>query len=392
METNYYKKSRYIHLFLFLKENSKKIKFIIFVLTCCFSFKLSAQVSIVSNYSCVIPGNTYPYTISGLTWSTSDKWCVTGGTINGSGNSCMNNQGSPTISVTWNQGISSGSVSYYQNGSNTPIATLNVNIATNTISPNFSPYNYNVVPLGKEVIVGFTGSDLSSCGTAIYSWSYSTDGTNYTIIPNSNLKDLTISQAFATTVYYKRTATIPSGTIVSPPMSIVPSNSVMAGVVSPSSVTVGVGTTLPSGSFTATAPTGTLSSCGGSYYSVQWQISNDNINWTTVGGGSGSGALIFSPPSPINTKTYIRQIVGCGQAIDKSNTIIVNVYTPLGGGIISPNSMIVSSGADPGMLTGSPASNGNISLGYTYTWLQSTDGGNTFNQVGNGGYLIHRVL
>src|SRR3954470_4855844 len=103
------------------------IKRLCFLIINCIVFAkfVSAQVSI-SGPTCVNAGTEYQYTISG-NWNTSTNmnWCLTGGLISGTTNTCKS--GTPVVSilVIWKTGVISGVVSLTSSIGN---ATLNVSI------------------------------------------------------------------------------------------------------------------------------------------------------------------------------------------------------------------------------------------------------------------------
>jgi RHS repeat-associated protein len=354
----------------------KKIALICFIPVMLIS-KVNAQ-SILGFNTCVPPGVYLgPYTITGVNWSTSDKWCVTGGTINSTGNSCINNSGAPSIGITWNTGITTGTVSYYLAGATNPVTTLTVYMITvnNSISAQMSPYNYPYVPSRQLITASITGSDAStnSCGLSVtYSWQISTDNNQtYTNITGVNTKDYLINSSFTQTIDYRRVATLHgvAGTntdysTYSNPLPFIPSAPVNGSVISPQNITIEPNTA-PATPFTIQTPASGGSMCSGSY-NYTWQTSPDNVNWTTVGSGSS-----YTPGS-IAAKTYVRQLAQCGSMIGISNVAVVNLYLPLDAGMISPMNITVPAGTSPGMLTGTPAANGNPTAGYTYLWLSST--------------------
>jgi RHS repeat-associated protein len=356
----------------------KKITMVCFITVMLIS-KVNAQ-SILGFNTCVPPGAYLgPYTITGVNWSTADKWCVTGGTINNTGNSCMNNNGAPSIGITWNSGITTGTVAYYLTGATNPVTTLTVHMLPldNSISAQMSPYISPYVPSGQLITVSITGSDESanSCGLPVtYSWQISTDNNQtYTVITGVNTKDYLINSAFTQTTNYRRVATLHGVaganndySIYSNPLPFIPSTPVNGSVISPQSITINLNTT-PTAPFTVQTLANGGSMCGGSYY-YTWQTSSDNVNWTTVGSGSSY------TPGNITAKTYVRQLAQCGPMIGISNVAIVNVYLPLDAGMISPMSITVPAGTSPGTLTGASATNGNTTAGYTYLWQSSTDG------------------
>ncbi|MEP6747510.1 MAG: DUF6443 domain-containing protein [Bacteroidota bacterium] len=323
----------------------------------------------ITGFTPVLPGINYgPYTISGGAWATGDHWCVTGGTINGTTNTCMNNTGTPSIGVTWNTGITSGTVAYYLSGAGSPVVTYNVCIVNNalnstTINAQFAPDYYPFVPLGKLQTLNLLATDASNCGPITYWWEISNDGTNYTPIPNTNTQNYSINQAFTQNTFYRRAVSLNPYVNYTSSISVTPVAQPQAGSISPAYVPLNAGSN--AGTFTATAATGGTM-CGGNY-TYTWQTSADNLNWTNAGSG-----LSFSP-GIISVRTYIRQLAFCGPIAGISNTAVVDPYQPLIGGLISPGFISVPPGTNIGTLTGSPASYGNASAGYVYQWMSTTD-------------------
>jgi RHS repeat-associated protein len=326
-------------------------------------------------YPTVLPGIYYgPYTITGGALSTSDHWTVTGGTINNTSNTTVNNNGTPSIGVTWNSGITTGTVAYYLAGSSNPVVTYNVCIVSNFVNSSnaeFSPNYFPFVPSGMLFTVNLSASDAGSCGANItYCWQKSTDGTNYTNIPNTNAQNYSISQAFGQNTYFRRAVTLDAYTNYSNAIMVQPVTPVVPGAIAPYVKVIQPGT-VP-GVFTAAAATGG-SMCGGNY-TYTWQTSTDNINWTTVGSGLSYNC------GTVSQKTFIRLLAYCGPLAGVSNSAVVRFYQ-LDGGQISPNSISVAPNTSPGQLTGNPASGGNASAGYIYQWQYSTNGGNSFSDI-----------
>lgn len=346
--------------------------------------KVFSQYQITAPSSCALSGVYYgPYTITGGSWGTSDHWCVTGGTINQTTNTCMNNSGVSSIGITWNSGITTGTVSYYLSTSTTPVATFTVTIVANTISQQMSPYNTPpLVPLGQVITATLVGSDVNAnpCGSSVnYGWQISTDNVNYTSITGPGDKDYLINASFTQSTYYRRVVNMNGYLNYSNYVQFAPVGAVTPGTISPAYTVVASGTSV-SIPFSATAASGGTT-CGPGAYTYQWQTSPDNINWTTVGTSAS-----FTLAATVSAKTYIRELVYCGPLPGITNTAVVDVYQSLDGGLISPITITIPSGTSPGILTGNPASYGNASAGYSYLWKYSTDG-ITFNPAGgaNGG-------
>src|SRR5882724_11277569 len=70
-----------------------------------------SQISI-SGPTCVIPGQSYTYTISGG-WSqlTNMSWCVSGGVITGATGNCKSGTPLPQVTVTWSTTLTNGTLS-----------------------------------------------------------------------------------------------------------------------------------------------------------------------------------------------------------------------------------------------------------------------------------------
>lgn len=323
-----------------------------------------AQFSL-TGYTCVMPGYTYgPYTVSG-NWSTADKWCVTGGTITGSTSSCMNNNGTPSIGITWTPGTTTGTLSYYSPATaTTPVATLTVNVLQpGGISPSVA-----FAPSGYPVSVTFTCAPTTgSCGPFNYSWLSAPNGVPpFTSIGVSG-QTYTVSGTFTQTQDYEvqiSSQSIP-GTFTTTPAVIAVVPSFTPGVISPASAAVNSGSS--PGTLTATASSGT-GTCGGNF-SYQWQSSPDGVNWTNISGITGLSYV----PGNLTVTTYYRQSIGCSPVSEYTNVVKVTVYPPIVPGIIAPGNENINLGMTPGVLTVTGVSGGNNVYGYQ--WYSSTGGG-----------------
>lgn len=334
--------------------------------------KLQAQYTL-SGTTCVLGGQTYgPYTISGGAWGTGDQWCVTGGTINMTGNACMNNNNTPSISITWNTGITSGQLVYRRVGNPNPVATLNVTVVQNTIS---AATSQNLVT-GHPSYIKLTGTDADICGAvAQYQWQKSTDGTNFTPIAGAIYKDYEIFESYSSTVFFRRVVTLNSAVSTSSSIQFNTFPPFTPGVSSPA-VTMVKRNTNFSINFTATASSGGVT-CGGTFFSYTWQTSDDQITWqshTPFG-------LSFTLNGPITNKKFVRLQISCGPTILYTNTCVVDVYNKLQGGTITPFGGTIPVNTDPGIFRGTPARSGNTPMGYSYQWFRSFDFGQTLQAI-----------
>jgi RHS repeat-associated protein len=347
---------------------------------------VSAQYSISGYTNCLFSGYNYgPYHISGTwTFGETGQWCVTGGTINATSNTCLGVTafgGVPDISVTWNSGITTGTVAYYRTGVPTPLATLNVSLINNSISiTSGGHFVYPFVPINQPITLNILGSDANICDPPLqaplwYSWQKSTNGSTYTDIPGVNLKDILIGETFSSTVYYRRIVTDGTKISYSNFLQLIPSSALIPGIVTPAYIIINPGTGT-STNFTSTVGSGG-SMCGPGVYTYNWETSSDNVTWTLVG----ASGLNYTPSGTFSVKTYVRLKVQCGPMIAFTNTAIIDIYKSLKGGSISPGMISIASGTSPGTLTCNPASYGNTTQSYSYQWQQSTNGGTNFTDI-----------
>lgn len=114
--------------------------------------------------------------------------------------------------------------------------------------------------------------------------------------------------------------------------------------------------------------TGSFPSGGSGQFGFEWQMSIDNLNWATWGGGTqqnlNTGPMVF----PL----FFRRVVGSGSCIPStSNFVYVHVFAPLGNNLIGPAQTLCSGGV-PNVLTGTLPTGGTNS--YTYQWQSSLNG------------------
>jgi RHS repeat-associated protein len=323
---------------------------------------LAQGQNIIGN-TCVVGGTDIgPYTINGVSWSTADKWCVTNGTIDGPATSCMNNNGNPSIGITWSSGSTTGTVSYYHPATaTTPIATLTVNMLSPGGMTGGNPYQ----PYNTPVNLTFTSNGpATSCGGygINYSWQEQIGNgawNNYS--GSTNTLSLTLTGvSFTTSVNFRRGASFaggPSGTVYTSPYPVLIA---APGTISPASQTVnsnGTPVTL-----TATA----AQFCNGSF-TYTWYSSPDGTNWTSVGGG-----LSYSPPVPPSSPYFYR--IGClctgtGSTV-YSTPATITVFQALTSGTVSPATTAINNNSMAPTLVSTPPTGGTGT--YAYQWQSST--------------------
>ncbi|HXB36050.1 MAG TPA: DUF6443 domain-containing protein [Puia sp.] len=365
-----------------LTINAKKAFLTGLVLLVCLS-EVCSQYSI-TGFTPVVSAQTFaPYTITGGSWSTADHWTCTNCSLNGTGNTSVPNNGTPNVSVNWSN---SGTLSYYSGNNPTPVATYNVTayVITDNIETNpnqeFFPDYFPMVPLNQLYTLNLTGNTVSvPGGNVIYIWEISTNGTTYTSLPDGNSPNYTLTMAFSAVTYIQRVVVVQLEgdyyTYNSQVIDVQPEPPVTAGAITPASVSIAYDGN--PGTFTASPGTGGTM-CGGNY-TYTWQSSTDGINWTTVGSGA-----TYAPGAVLQT-TWLRVIDYCGP-MGAFATAAIYLYSALQPGTIGPMNITAASGTSPGMLTGNPASGGDVAAGYVYTWQYSTDGVN-FNSISNTNFL-----
>ena len=344
----------------------KVIRLIIFIVII-FVFNLNghAQVSI-GGPACAVTGMPYSYVLSAYYSGTSNySYNISGGTLSTGGTTGTHSgPGAVSVIITW---TSSGSITLNSPaGYSVYSITMTAAFAAGSITSGQSQnINYNTIPATINCALASGGT----CTTPsyVYQWQQSPDNVNYANINGATLQNLAFATGATQTFYYRRfvTETTANNTgystvasvILNPPNPILP---VSAGSISPGTQYINYNT-----------PSAVLSSTGvsgGTYtYNYQWQSSPDNSNWTNIS----CSATAYSPGSLIAT-TYYRLAVTSNGATSYSTSAVLNVYPQLKVPVITPSSINITSGGNPGSINCSVPMGGNGS--YTYQWQSSTDG------------------
>jgi len=316
--------------------------------------------------TCVLAGVQYSYTLYAYYSGTATfRYTISGGTLSTGGTSGSHNgPGSVGVLITW---TSSGNISLTSpNG----FTLLNVTVTTpfsagSITSGQTQNINYNTVPATINCAAPSGGT--CSAPNYVFQWQTSPDNVNYINLSGATSQNLSFSAGASQTAYYRRfvTETTTNNTgysnvasvILNPPTPILPVN---GGTVSPAPQYINYNT-VPA----ALTSTGVS---GGTYtYSFQWQTSPDNSTWSNIA----CNATMFSPGN-LTATTYYRVAVTSNGVTAYSSPGAINVYPQLKGGIITPASINIFSGGNPGGLDCSPATGGNTV--YAYQWQSSTDG------------------
>jgi RHS repeat-associated protein len=280
-----------------------------------------SQVTI-SGPTCVVAGGTtgYQYTLSGTYTSTSPvQWCVTGGVIAGTSNTCKSGTIASIglfIRVVWNPGITSGSVQLTVTGSGSATRNItNITIA-NTATPVSQVRNFNQ----SFTITGGGASSTACVPTYTYQWEWATaSGGPFTAISGATSQSYTSTANFTSTRFYRRKLTF-NGDIQYTPVASVNIAALTAGTIA---------TTTPSINYN-TKPTITQTAAAGGQctsFSYQWQQSTEGGPWVVIGTGAAYPAA--APNLPGNAA--IRRSVTCGTQIIFSNTLLFSIN------YVSPN-------------------------------------------------------
>ncbi|MDR1594665.1 MAG: hypothetical protein LBS43_09335, partial [Prevotellaceae bacterium] len=233
---------------------------------------------------------------------------------------------------------------------------------------------YNTKP------AAFTSTTAGSGGrgTAVYSWEYSTNGTNWTTIGSSNSSGYTYNVALTQTTKFRRKF-----------------NNTCTPAVYSDTITVTVNNELKGGKIGSnqeicynTKPaafTSTTAGSGGRGTAVySWEYSTNGTNWTTIG-SSNSAAYTYNVALTQTTKFRRKFNNTCTPAV-YSDTITVTVNNELKGGKIGSNQEICYNTKPAAFTSTAPASGGNTA-GYTYYWQYSIDNGVSWIYIDNSNTL-----
>jgi hypothetical protein len=171
---------------------------------------------VITGPGCVVPGTTYQYRFANK-WkdSATMQVCLGGAVITGLNDSCTGN-GNPFASllVTWNTGITTGSVNLISTDGNSSLAV--------TVT---QPLQAGVIPIaslsqsidfnGKPAIIQ-CGPDKGGACKPVYThqWQQSLDRVHWTDIPGAGADDLLSIPALMLTRFFRRkTVETVSGTI-----------------------------------------------------------------------------------------------------------------------------------------------------------------------------------
>ncbi len=220
------------------------------------------------------------------------------------------------------------------------------------------------VASNNTVCSGTNSSTLTLNGETgiILNWLSSTDGVSWTPIVNTTntytAQDLTATTQFAAVVQNGSTCSIDSSAVAT--VTVDPKS--VGGVMDPSSSSFCLGQSTNS----------LLSLSGNTGAVVNWQQSNDAVNWANFAPANTNS---FYNVNSINTTTYYRAIVQSGVCpADTSAVAMINfVNTPYPDATINPPGASICYGQSVSL-------NATINIGTSYTWSHS----NTLQNQGPG--------
>jgi len=239
-------------------------------------------------------------------------------------------------------------------------STVKVAILPGGLTP-AEQYIYSGSNAATLTVAGPTGGS----GTYSYQWQSSPDATfSSPTNVGTNSPSFTPMGLTSSTCYRVLVSSTNSVSVYSDFASVVVTYPpIVAGTITPASQTINYNTAATT--LTSTAPTG-----GNGNFTYQWMYKPANASsWANIPGAT---SLTYSPgPLTVTTsyELFYNSTVGGAAA---SATVVVHRMNP---GILSPANVSITSGGNPGLLSGNPASGG-LGTSYTYQWYSSPDGVN----------------
>lgn len=184
-----------------MKKNSVLLLFFVFVANL-----MAASQPLISGPTCVLPGVTYQYLISGQ-WDSASTMqiCTTGAIILPINGPCTGS-GSPLSSllVTWNAGIKTGTINITSSKGNMSLTVTETNpLKAGTIltGSKLQSLLYQAVPS----IIHCNPDTGGSCSPVyVHQWQQSLDNVNWTDISLATAGDLTIGPGQQQTIFFRR--------------------------------------------------------------------------------------------------------------------------------------------------------------------------------------------
>ncbi len=164
-----------------------------------------SQISI-KGPTCVMPGISYQYLISGKWDSTSTmQVCIQNGVIVPLSNTCTTN-GSPlaSVSVVWTTGVATGSVNLTSNSGSSNLAVA-ITSALRAGSISAASDSQSVAYQSIPGVIHCSPDSGGSCTPVYtYQWQQSVDNSHWSNIPQATSQDLAPNSSLAQTTYFRR--------------------------------------------------------------------------------------------------------------------------------------------------------------------------------------------
>lgn len=218
-----------------------------------------------------------------------------------------------------------GTTKYYVTQTSAAGCRSEADTITVTVFPSIAN---NTVSTDQTICAGSAASNLTGAnatggnGTYVYQWQESTDGgATWNNISGANAPDYNPGSPASTRMYRRN---VESGLCTS--TSNVVTVSVQPGM---TNINIAANQTICEGATPALidgqTPTG-----GSGTYTYTWEVSADNISWTTVSGATTEDYQ----PAALTATTYFRRKVNGGNCVATSNTVTITV-NPFAAGTIS---------------------------------------------------------
>jgi hypothetical protein len=173
-----------------------------------FAFSSHSQVTITGP-SCVTTGVVYMYNINGkFDTASTMKVCITGGTIDTTGKSCSSGNFQPFIKVSWNTGITSGSITLTSSAGNANFkAGITTTLNSGTIESTSKLQTTDSIKVPAMIrCAAATGGGCSP--TYIYQWQQSNDNMDWQDIAGETGQNLVLKSSLRRSLYYRRKVTV----------------------------------------------------------------------------------------------------------------------------------------------------------------------------------------
>jgi RHS repeat-associated protein len=284
----------------------------------------------------------YSSTNGGSTWTT-----ISGAT------SLSYSPGTLTSSISYKIQVTSNGIT----ASNTTTITVYPQLVAGSLISS-QTLNYNIVP-SMISLSGLSGGN----GSYTYQWYSSTNGgTTWTLVSGVSTSTYTPG-ALTASIEYK---------VVITSNGISATSSIVTITVYPQLVGATANSTQTINFDRVPADLSAVGASGGSStYSYTWYSSSTSGGtYTQV---NGPNSIIFYQPPALMSTTWYEVVTNSNGATVTSSPISITVNPQVIPGIVSPATITIPSGGNPGVFTMTPASGGTCSGSFTYQWQSSNN-------------------